>query len=174
MRRPKERSYDNTGSSNNGDHSDRSNTEHSPPPPQLRVRKKTVNSENKERRRTVSQIVPKESEKPKIVPTASKSRKISQAVPPLQEVTLPPPLTTQPVELPPLPSGRTLLDIDVSLNIDQLFGLLFTDCEFYRTWLFVSIDFPATAFSCTKMFFFFIFDKTKMPLSSRRQYSSTG
>lgn len=130
-RRRKERlSNDNTGSSNNGDHSDRSNTEHSPPPPLLRVRRKTVNTENKERRRTESQNVPKESEKPK-------SRKLSPLVPFDQELpALAPAPASQPVEVPPLPSGRNLLDIAVSLNIDQLFGLLFTDCQFYRNWLF--------------------------------------
>lgn len=117
-------SNDNTGSSNNGDHSDRSLTEHSPPV--LRVRRK--NTESKDRRRTELKLDPKESDKPKV-----KSRKSSPLVPPDPELLVVPPT---PVPVPPLPSGRTLLDIPVSLDIEQLFTQLFTDCQFYRDWLF--------------------------------------
>ena len=120
-------SNDNTGSSNNGDHSDRSLTEHSPPV--LRVRRK--NTESKDRRRTELKLDPKESDKPKV-----KSRKSSPLVPPDPELLVVPPT---PVPVPPLPSGRTLLDIPVSLDIEQLFTQLFTDCQFYRDWLFVSL-----------------------------------
>ena len=127
-------SNDNTGSSNNGDHSDRSITEHSPP--LLRVRRK--NTESKDRRRT-QEIQPKENEKVKAIQTAARSRKSSPIVLPDQELlTVPRLAPTTPVEVPPLPSGRTLLDIETTMDIDQLFTQLFTDCQWYRDWLFVS------------------------------------
>jgi len=125
-------SNDNTGSSNNGDHSDRSITEHSPP--LLRVRRK--NTESKDRRRT-QEIQPKENEKVKAIQTAARSRKSSPIVLPDQELlTVPRLAPTTPVEVPPLPSGRTLLDIETTMDIDQLFTQLFTDCQWYRDWLF--------------------------------------
>ena len=40
---------------------------------------------------------------------------------------------------PELPPGRRLLEVVVALPVDQVFTMAFTDCQFYRDWLFVSI-----------------------------------
>ena len=124
-------SNDNTGSSNNGDHSDRSVNEHSPPV--LRARR----AKSRDKRRT-QELKQSENDKLKVLEPVPRprSRKSSPAPQPDQQV---PVLPSAPVlEAPPLPSGRTMLEVETSLDIDQLFSNIFSDCKFYRDWLFVS------------------------------------
>ena len=123
-------SNDNTGSSNNGDHSDRSVNEHSPPV--LRARR----AKSRDKRRT-QELKLSENDKLKVVDQVPRprSRKSSPAPLPGQEV---PVLQDSPVQdVPPLPSGRTMLEVETNLDIDQLFSYIFSDCKFYRDWLFV-------------------------------------
>jgi len=122
-------SNDNTGSSNNGDHSDRSVNEHSPPV--LRARR----AKSRDKRRT-QELKLSENDKLKVLDQVPRprSRKSSPAPLPGQEV---PVLQDSPVqEVPPLPSGRTMLEVETNLDIDQLFSYIFSDCKFYRDWLF--------------------------------------
>lgn len=122
-------SNDNTGSSNNGDHSDRSVNEHSPPV--LRARR----AKSRDKRRT-QELTQSDKDKLKVLEPVSRprSRKSSPAPQPGQQV---PVLPSAPsLETPPLPSGRTMLEVETCLDIDQLFSNMFSDCKFYRDWLF--------------------------------------
>ena len=113
-------SNDNTGSSNNGDHSDRSVNEHSPPV--LRARR----AKSRDKRRT-QELKLSENDKLKVVDQVPRPRSRKSSPAPLPEQ-----------EVPPLPSGRTMLEVETNLDIDQLFSYIFSDCKFYRDWLFVS------------------------------------
>ena len=114
--RKQKKSHENTGSSNNGDHSDRSAAE--PSPPVLRARKKR--NESKDRRKTLLED--------NLAPSGADKKTSVQSVP-------------IPVDIPPLPSGKTLLDISLSIQVDDLFELLFSESGFYKKWLFVRISF---------------------------------
>lgn len=67
-----------------------------------------------------------------------KTKRVSQVVRPYQ-----PNIVEEkpPENVPPLPDGRTLLDIDLNISVDKAFELFFTESDFYRNWLFVSNNF---------------------------------
>merc|ERR550517_356725 len=44
--------------------------------------------------------------------------------------------TAKAAAVPDLPGGRTLLEMTVQLPIDQVFGMIFSESQFYRDWLF--------------------------------------
>ena len=67
-----------------------------------------------------------------------KTKRVSQVVRPYQ-----PNIVEEkpPEDVPSLPDGRTLLDIDLNISVDKAFELFFTESDFYRNWLFVSNNF---------------------------------
>ena len=70
------------------------------------------------------------------------SKKVSQVVHPFQlSVTAPSPSpsSTSPEEIPPLPQGKTIFDVRLNFSVDKVFELCYTDSEFYRGWMFVSL-----------------------------------
>ena len=70
------------------------------------------------------------------------SKRVSQVVHPFQlSVTAPAPAPSSPPpeEIPPLPPGKTIFDSRLNFSVDKVFELCYTDSEFYRSWMFVSV-----------------------------------
>lgn len=68
------------------------------------------------------------------------SKRVSQVVHPFQPtVQEPSPSSTPPEEIPPLPQGKTIFDVRLNLSVDKVFELCYTDSQFYRSWMFVSL-----------------------------------
>ena len=71
-----------------------------------------------------------------------KSKKVSQVVRPFQpnEENSQTIRDTPPQNLPPLPDWRKTIDIDLNIGVDRAFELFFTDNEFYKNWIHVSLE----------------------------------
>ena len=71
-----------------------------------------------------------------------KSKKVSQVVRPFQpnEESSQTIKDTPPQNLPPLPDWRKTIDIDLNIGVDRAFELFFTDNEFYKNWIHVSLE----------------------------------
>ena len=64
-----------------------------------------------------------------------KSKRKSQVVHPYQPNRI---IEKPPENLPPLPEGKTMIDIDLNISVDKAYELFFTESDFYKNWLFVS------------------------------------
>ena len=64
-----------------------------------------------------------------------KSKRKSQVVHPYQPNRI---IENPPENLPPLPEGKTMIDIDLNISVDKAYELFFTESDFYKNWLFVS------------------------------------
>ena len=68
------------------------------------------------------------------------SKRVSQVVHPFQlSVRAPSPSPPSPEEIPPLPQGKTTFDVRLNFSVDKVFELCYTDSQFYRSWMFVSV-----------------------------------
>ena len=67
-----------------------------------------------------------------------KSKRKSQVVHPYQPNKI---MEKPPEGLPPLPEGKTTIDIDLNISVDKAYELFFTESDFYKNWLFVSFFF---------------------------------
>jgi len=85
------------------------------------------------RRKTVGPLLkPAATAQPTKNPSSHSSRpSLTAAAEPIVE-------TAEAALVPDLPEGRTLLELTVQLPIDEVFGMYFTESQFYRDWLFVS------------------------------------
>ena len=45
-----------------------------------------------------------------------------------------------PQNLPPLPEWKKTLDIDLNIGVDRAFELFFTENDFYKKWIHVSLQ----------------------------------
>ena len=70
------------------------------------------------------------------------SKRVSQVVHPFQlSVRAPSPSSsTSPEEVQPLPEGKTIFDVRLNFSVDKVFELCYSDSQFYRSWMFVSLQ----------------------------------
>ena len=71
------------------------------------------------------------------------SKRVSQVVHPFQlSVRAPSPSSISPEEVPALPQWKTIFDVRLNLSVDKVFELCYSDSQFYRSWMFVSLASP--------------------------------
>jgi len=83
------------------------------------------------RRKTVGPLL-----KPAATGQQTKNPSSHSSKPSLTPVAEPIVETAQAALVPEMPEGRTLLEMTVQLPVDEVFGMIFTESQFYRDWLF--------------------------------------